>query len=140
MPMSLFYKTNTARLYPAVEQSKFLALPFDEIFAFYGVAVEHNVSERRYPVTEIYATRGVTERKVLIDMTVAEDEAIDCRMRLEVLAREYHAVLLFGSKEGGITLHLMLQHAMSCPTMTHPYAPARMYHGEHPLQKAIVEH
>ena len=84
------------------------------------LAVEDNIGECTYPVAKEDASRGVAEREVLIDVPVPEDEAVDRRVRLEIVLRELYTILVLGTFERSVSLYLVLQHAVACPAMPHP--------------------
>ena len=53
---------------------------------------------------------------------------------------EDNAVLFIGTEEGCVALHLVAYHTVLCPSVTHPDAPTRMKHREHPTQETVAEH
>ena len=124
----------------AVPFSDIFAFSFDVIFTLYCLAVEDHIGKGSNPITKEYATCRAVNYKVLVDVTVAEDEAVDIGVGLEVLACIYSAVLVVNTLERCITLDLMLLHTVTRPGMSHPQAPAGVYHREHPLKETVVEY
>ena len=127
-------------LYCMQDRLQVLALAFDVIFTFYCLAVEDHIGKGAYPVTKENATCRAVNYKVLVDVTVTEDEAVDIGVGLEILACIYSAVLVVNTLERCITLDLMLLHAVTRPGVSHPQAPSGVYHREHPLQETVVEY
>ena len=103
-----------------VSLSQVLAFSFYIVFPFNALAVENNIGECTNPVAKEDASRGVAEREVLIDVPVPEDEAVDRRVRLEIVLRELYTILVLGTFERSVSLYLMLQHAVARPAMPHP--------------------
>ena len=115
-------------LYCMQDRLQVLALAFDVIFTFYCLAIEDNIGKSTYPITKEYATCRAVNYKVLIDVTVTEDEAVDIGVSLDVLACKERTVLVVNALERSIALDLMLLHAVTRPGVSHPQAPAGVYH------------
>ena len=124
----------------AVPFSDIFAFSFDVIFTLYCLAVEDHIGKGAYPVTKEYATCRAVNYKVLVDVTVTEDEAVDIGVSLDVLACKERTVLVVNALERSIALDLMLLHAVTRPGVSHPQAPSGVYHREHPLQETVVEY